>query len=287
MPFLARIFGVLLLAAGPASLGAQTYTPFPEPREAPPLPNPVRYDVMPAAYDAPLPPAAASRPLPQSERAPGLLQPPTTFPQGDSSVFADTKTGTVPAPAPEKPAEKPKASVPLVPAHREAPLPLPPPGSNSRSESGTGSGSLPSALTVAASLATVLGIFFLAVWLLRRATPQAMAALPKEVVEVLGRAPLTGRQQMHLLRCGNKLLLVSITPTGAETLTEITDPVEIDRLAGLCQQARPNSATATFRRVFQHFSKHGADSDAADGYAAGRQRDAAFSARDEMENRHA
>ena len=61
--------------------------------------------------------------------------------------------------------------------------------------------------------------------------------LPTEVVEVLGRAPLAGRQQMHLLRCGNKLLLVSVTPTGAETLTEVTDPVEVDRLSGLCRQA--------------------------------------------------
>ena len=84
--------------------------------------------------------------------------------------------------------------------------------------------------------------------------------MPGEVVEVLGRAPLANRQQIHLLRCGNKLLLVSVTPTGAETLTEITDPMEVDRLAGLCQQAQPGSATAAFRKVLQQFGHEPDDS---------------------------
>jgi len=61
---------------------------------------------------------------------------------------------------------------------------------------------------------------------------------------------MAGRQQVYLLRCGKKLILVSVTPAGAETLTEITEEMEVDRLAGLCQQARPNSATAAFRHVF-------------------------------------
>jgi len=108
--------------------------------------------------------------------------------------------------------------------------------------------------TIAGSLAIVLTLLFVALWLLRRTVPAAAQPLPAEVVEVLGRAPLSGRQQMHLLRCGRKLLLVSVTPECAKTLTEITDPLEVDRLAGLCQQNRPNSATAAFRRVFEQFA---------------------------------
>ncbi len=108
--------------------------------------------------------------------------------------------------------------------------------------------------TIAGSLAIVLTLLVVALWLLRRTVPAAAQPLPAEVVEVLGRAPLSGRQQMHLLRCGRKLLLVSVTPECAKTLTEITDPLEVDRLAGLCQQNRPNSATATFRRVFEQFA---------------------------------
>ncbi len=119
---------------------------------------------------------------------------------------------------------------------------------------GTRTGNGPSLLTVGASLATVLGLFFLAAWFMRRATPAGSLALPSDVFEVLGRAPLASRQQAYLLRCGKKLLLVSITSAGAETLTEITDADEVLRLAGLCRQKHPQSATAAFREVFGQFA---------------------------------
>ena len=103
-------------------------------------------------------------------------------------------------------------------------------------------------------LGVVLGIFLLIAWMIRRAAPQGLTRLPNEAFEVLGRAPLAGRQNVHLLRCGNKLLLVSITPAGTETLTEIIDPQEVDRLAGLCRQAGPQSSTAAFRRIFEQLA---------------------------------
>ena len=105
--------------------------------------------------------------------------------------------------------------------------------------------------TAGGSLAIVLGLFLFVAWAMRKAAPRGSLLLPKEVFEVLGRAPLGARQQVQLLRCGNKLLLVSITPGGAETLTEVTDPVEVDRIAGICQQTHPKSATKAFRQVFQ------------------------------------
>lgn len=106
-------------------------------------------------------------------------------------------------------------------------------------------------MTVGGSLAVVLGVFFLLVWVLRKASPNGFATLPPEAFEVLGRAALAHRQQVHLLRCGNKLLLVSVTATGAETLAEITDPAEVDRLASLCRQGRSRGAAAAFRQVFR------------------------------------
>jgi len=92
-------------------------------------------------------------------------------------------------------------------------------------------------------------LFFAFVWATRRSRPQSLAPLPSEVVESLGRVPLAGRQQMHLVRVGQKLILLSVTTGEARTLTEITDPVEVDRLAGLCRQSQPGSITATFRQV--------------------------------------
>ncbi len=76
-----------------------------------------------------------------------------------------------------------------------------------------------------------------------------MRPLPAEVIECLGRAPLVGRQQMQLVRLGHKLVLLSVTNTEARPLCEVTDPLEVDRLAGLCEQTRPESATANFRQI--------------------------------------
>lgn len=120
--------------------------------------------------------------------------------------------------------------------------------------------------TVLASLGVVLASFFVFVWATRRSSPQGLAALPTEVVESLGRAPLAGRQQMQLIRLGNRLLLLSVTPQGAETLAEVTDVDEVNRLAGLCQQGSAGSVTNTFRQVLTQFSAEPSASGFVDQY---------------------
>jgi len=125
-----------------------------------------------------------------------------------------------------------------------------------------------SILTILSSLAIVLGLFFVVVWLSRRGVVRAAGLLPKQVVENLGRAPLAGRQQMQLLRVGNKLVLVSVTPTGAETLTEVTDPDEVQRLCGLCEAQRPGSSSTSFHEVFAQFGGKKSLSGSWDGRAA-------------------
>ena len=116
-------------------------------------------------------------------------------------------------------------------------------------------GTASSVMTGLASLVVVLGLFFGVAWALRRGMPAGAAMLPREAVEVLGKTPLAGRQHAHLLRCGNKVLLVYLAQGVAETLTEITDPVEVDRLVGLCQQSHPQSTTASFRQILQQFGR--------------------------------
>ncbi|HEY2148815.1 MAG TPA: flagellar biosynthetic protein FliO [Pirellulales bacterium] len=113
----------------------------------------------------------------------------------------------------------------------------------------------PALLSMFGSLAIVLTLFFGLVWLLRRGMPRGSRIVPSEVVEVLGRAPLAGRQQMHVVRFGNKVLLIAVTPAGAETLSEITEPAEVDRLSGICQQIHAHSATNAFRQVFRQFAE--------------------------------
>ena len=103
--------------------------------------------------------------------------------------------------------------------------------------------------TVGTSLAVVLGLFILLVWFSRRFTPAGSAVLPKEAVELLGRTSLGGTHQVQLMRIGAKLLLVSLSPQGARTLTEINSPTEVERLSELCRRQKPDSATASFRKM--------------------------------------
>jgi flagellar biogenesis protein FliO len=109
--------------------------------------------------------------------------------------------------------------------------------------------------TTGTSLAVVLGLFLIVAWIIRRQSPRAMAPLPPEVLELLGRAELPGKQPLYLARCGRKLLLVAVSSAGVQTLTEITDPDEVTRLAGICQQNQPGSVTATFRELLQHMGR--------------------------------
>lgn len=113
---------------------------------------------------------------------------------------------------------------------------------------------LESITTIVSALGVVLGCFLICTWLVRRGTRKSSAALPRDVVSVLGRVPLATRNIAQLLRVGNKLVLVSLTPAGAETLTEVTDPAEVDRLVGLCRQSDPHSTTKAFEHVFQQMS---------------------------------
>ena len=117
-------------------------------------------------------------------------------------------------------------------------------------------------LTTLTSLAVVIGLFLLLVWLQRRTGAGRGVVLPGEVLETLGRVPLNGRQEMHLVRVGNKLLLLAVTAQGAETLTEITDPHEIDRLSGICRHSRSDSICASFREILAQLGR----TPASDGY---------------------
>ena len=136
--------------------------------------------------------------------------------------------------------------------------------------------------TMLVSLAVVLGLFFLVAWTLRRSLPRTAQRLPREVVEVLGQAALAHRQQAQLVRLGNKLLLVSVSSSGAETLAEVTDPVEVARLAALCRGPSGAAAAANFRDVFQQLrGRSSAPSSAKD------QPSAALSGRGRQEDRDA
>ena len=89
-------------------------------------------------------------------------------------------------------------------------------------------------IPVLGALTMVLGLFFLTAWCLKRATPAAQRRLPVDVIQVLGHFKLSESQVLRLLRVGNKLLLVSFADNRAETLTEITEPEQVQQLLRQC-----------------------------------------------------
>lgn len=111
--------------------------------------------------------------------------------------------------------------------------------------------------TVATALAIVIGAFLLFAWALRRGGKNSNlrgSIVPADAVCVLGRVMLAPRQSAELLRVGNKLVLVTMTPAGPSTITEVTDAAEVDRIVGLCQQSGTLSTTKMFEQVFQQMS---------------------------------
>lgn len=119
---------------------------------------------------------------------------------------------------------------------------------------GTVSAARPASLVVA-SLAAVGGVLAVIVWCTRRFAPPGMSALPKEVLEPLGRAVLPGQQAVQLVRLGPKLLLIGQREGHLAPLAEITDPAEVEHLVALCRRQRPDSATSAFAHVLAHFAE--------------------------------
>lgn len=216
---------------------------------------------------------AAAQPPGVSSR---IVAPPAeTFPQSAPAEFSPVNgsrrlaVSTETALEPERSSSghtsyppAPPAAVPTMRPTGEAPLPLrrstARPASSGQASRTAGRGTATG--TVLGSLLIVIAAFLLVMWLSRKAAPKGLTLLPSEVLESLGRAPLTARQQMQLVRLGRKLVLLAVTPDGAEPLTEITDSEEVERLCGLCRQHAPGSVSQSFRQVLAQYAREPAPS---------------------------
>ncbi len=202
--------------------------------EAPADPNPSRDDL----------PQPAEVALPQTEvrdaryeQSPGNL-PVATDVQQTSATLAE-----------------PIVSIPAAATGATEPLKLAPPSKTERElkplEAPNNS---QLAITVVASLAGVIGLFLLVAWGTKKALPGGTGRLPTEVLEPLGRLPVTSKTELQLLRLGSKLVLVSSNGGSMDTVCEVTDPLEVERLLALCRKQKPNSSTVAFRETLSQVS---------------------------------
>jgi flagellar biogenesis protein FliO len=133
---------------------------------------------------------------------------------------------------------------------------LAPPSESIGSQISQPKSSLGTFVTMLAALAIVIGVFFGLTFLLKKtgAGGPGLSALPRDVVQILGRTPFGPRQQLILMRLGNKLVLVSQQSGHTETIAEVDDPLEVDRMCGLIEQSSTTSVSQSFRDVFQQLA---------------------------------
>jgi hypothetical protein len=96
-----------------------------------------------------------------------------------------------------------------------------------------------------------VGLAFGLWWLvsrLRRGKPRDDQRLPEGVIASLGRRSVGGGHVVQLIRIGSRILVVTPTAEGLRTLTDITDPAEVERLVGMCLQ--PAGATTGIAGLF-------------------------------------
>ncbi|MFM7843674.1 MAG: flagellar type III secretion system pore protein FliP [Planctomycetota bacterium] len=139
-----------------------------------------------------------------------------------------------------------------------APLPLAAPKqsiANAAQRPATTSNSLTKTVS---SWSVIAGVFLVLVWLLRSKLPAATRRLPTTAVALLGRTSIGHRQELQLVRVGNKLLLLGSTANGLSTLTEISDPVEVEQLEQACRDGgteRSSAVSHSVRRVISKFDE--------------------------------
>lgn len=189
-------------------------------------------------------------PIPNSNAAPGNAVPGNTVSGNTFATSNDAMRSEV-QPASWK-SESPTTTFPSTSKSKSrAPLELRPSSKDNTQSLDKPKSSWAAALSMFFSLAVVLSFFLLVAWLVKKSQPNSFLKLPGDVVQVLGRTPMAPRQQMYVVRFGSKLLLISHQPGQTQTLGEITDPDEVQRLAGKCEANHPGSISNSFRDVLK------------------------------------
>ncbi|MCA9042147.1 MAG: flagellar biosynthetic protein FliO [Planctomycetaceae bacterium] len=86
----------------------------------------------------------------------------------------------------------------------------------------------------------------------KRHIPGASIPIPTESLTVLGERKLNKNHSICLVRLGSRVLVLGASADGLRTLTEITDPVEIDFLSGM---ARSSQSDTVFTSALGSFLK--------------------------------
>ncbi len=107
------------------------------------------------------------------------------------------------------------------------------------------------AVTMASSLAVVLGLFAALVWASRRfgSRHAGRGELPAEALERLGSHAIDPRTRLILVRCGERVLVMAHTANGVHPISEISDADEVARLIARCRGETGAALANTLRSM--------------------------------------
>lgn len=145
-------------------------------------------------------------------------------------------------------------------------LPLQPrvtePTSKSATTSAISQSSIPnfsqSATRMVAALAVVLGAFMVLLWVTKKIQGPSQSIMSKQTLEVLGQKQINKIHSLHLIRLGQRILLISASDSSVTCLSEINDPVEVAQLLETNSQAGESSELprSTFKRIFAQYEQN-------------------------------
>jgi flagellar biogenesis protein FliO len=120
-----------------------------------------------------------------------------------------------------------------------------PSSGDEKSRDSRGRGASLSPWTAVGALAVVISLILILARIFRRHTPLFGQSVPNEALEILGRRFLDQRQSIVLLRVGSRILVVGSSPSGLQGIGEVSDPIEVDLIAGLCRGNRSGSGLSS------------------------------------------
>ena len=115
-----------------------------------------------------------------------------------------------------------------------------------------------SATRMVGALAVVLGAFMVLLWVTKKIQGPSKAMMSKQTLELLGKKQINKSHSLHLIRLGQRILLVSASDSSVTCLSEINDPLEVAQLLETNSQAGESSELpqSSFKRIFAQYEQN-------------------------------
>ncbi|MBT5123844.1 MAG: FliO/MopB family protein [Planctomycetaceae bacterium] len=115
-----------------------------------------------------------------------------------------------------------------------------------------------SATRMVGALTVVLGAFMVLLWITKKIQGPSQAMMSQQTLELLGQKQINKIHSLHLIRLGQRILLISASDSSVTCLAEINDPVEVAQLleTNLQTGAASELPQSTFKRIFAQYSQN-------------------------------